>query len=328
MGRKRKQDNHLPRRVYLVHGSYYFRPKTGKPVNLGHDLAEALSKYAGLIGNTWTGNALGDVIDRYRIEVLPLKRSKSTRRDQGKQLDRLKVAFGAMLPDNVTAQMCYAYQDGRRSEDGKLVPVAARHEVELLRHVFAKANRWGKASVNPALGLDLGPRSPKRAQVTMEQVAAVKKLANERMRPAIDLAVAIGQRKGDLLKVKREHLTAEGIYVVQGKGGARVLIEWSPDLEAVVAELKAMAPQIPGEYLIRTRRGKPYSSSGFYQIWRRVMLKHVKAGGVPFTFHDLRSVSADGAQTDEEARDRLGHTDVATTRRFYRRGVTKAKPRS
>ena len=328
MGRKRRQDNHLPRRVYLVHGSYYFRPKAAKPVNLGRDLAAALSQYAGLIGNTWTGNTLGDVIDRYRIEILPLKRSGSTRRDQGKQLDRLKIAFGAMLPDNITAQACYAYQDGRRSEEGERVPVAARHEVSLLGHVFAKAIRWGKASANPARGLDLGPRSPKRAQVTMAQVEAVKRLANARLRPAIDLAVIIGQRRGDLLKVRREHLTDEGIYVEQGKGGTRVLIEWSTDLEAVVAELKAMSPQIPGEYLIRTRRGRPYSTSGFYQIWRRVMIKHVKAGGVPFTFHDLRSVSADGAATPEEARDRLGHASVETTKRHYLRGVTKAKPRS
>jgi integrase len=328
MGRKRKQDSHLPRRVYLVHGSYYFRPKVGKPVNLGHDLGAALTKYAGLIGNTWTGNSLGDVIDRYRIEVLPLKRSKSTRRDQGKQLDRLKATFGDMLPDNVTTQHCYRYQDDRRGDDGERVPVAARHEVSLLGHVFAKAIRWGKASANPARGLDLGPRSPKRAQVTMAQVEAVKKLANARLRPAIDLAVINGQRRGDLLKVRREHLTDDGIYIEQGKGGARVLIEWSPDLEAVIAELKAMSPQIPGEYLIRTRRGRRYSTSGFYQIWRRVMLKHVKAGGQHFTFHDLRSVSADGAATPEEARDRLGHASVETTKRHYLRGVTKAKPRS
>ena len=70
---------------------------------------------------------MGDVIDRYRAEILPLKRSGSTRRDQGKQLERLKLVFGDMLPDNVTAQHCYAYQDGRRGEDGQRVPVAARH---------------------------------------------------------------------------------------------------------------------------------------------------------------------------------------------------------
>ena len=140
--------------------------------------------------------------------------------------------------------------------------------------------------------------------------------------------MAIGQRRGDLLKLKREHLSEEGIYIEQGKSGARVLVEWSPDLDAVVAQLKSMSPQIPGEYLIRTRRGRRYSTSGFYQIWRRVMLKHVAAGGVPFTFHDLRSVSADGAATPEEARDRLGHASVETTKRHYLRGVTKAKPRS
>ncbi len=55
------------------------------------------------------------------------------------------------------------------------------------------------------------------------------------------------------------------------------------------------------------------------------MAKHVTAGGVHFTFHDLRSVSADGADTDEEARDRLGHTAVATIKRFYRRGSQKGE---
>jgi hypothetical protein len=41
MGRKRRLDNHLPQRVYLVHGAYWFRPKVGKPINLGRDLATA-----------------------------------------------------------------------------------------------------------------------------------------------------------------------------------------------------------------------------------------------------------------------------------------------
>ena len=48
-----------------------------------------------------------------------------------------------------------------------------------------------------------------------------------------------------------------------------------------------------------------------------------------FSFHDLRSVSADGAATAEEARDRLGHMTVETTKRhylYYLRGVRKAKP--
>jgi integrase len=310
MGRKRTLDKHLPRRVYLVHGAYWFRPKDGKSVNLGRDLAVALAKFGTLIDGKWSGRTLGDAIDRYRTEVLPLKRSPTTRADQAKQLDRLKLAFGTMLPDNVTARHCYAYQDGRRGEDGKRVPVTARHEIALLRHVFTKAIRWGVATKNPAQGLELGPRSPKRSQVTIEQVEAVKKLANDRMRLAIDLAVSTGQRRGDLLALKRDQLSAEGITFHQSKTGARVLIEWSKDLEAIVARAKSMSPQIPAEYLLRKRNGRPYTEDGFSAIWQRLMVKHANAGGVRFSFHDLRSVSADGAATAEEARDKLGHASV------------------
>jgi integrase len=57
------------------------------------------------------------------------------------------------------------------------------------------------------------------------------------------------------------------------------------------------------------------------------MAKHVKAGGQRFTFHDLRSVSADGSATAEEAQARVGHASLETTKRHYLRGLTRAKPR-
>jgi integrase len=327
MGRKRTRDKHLPQRVYLDHGTYWFRPKGAKPVNLGRDLGEALAKYAALIATQWSGRTVGDVIDRYRIEVLPLKRSAGTRRNEEGALDRLKAVFGHMLPDTVTAQACYKYLDTRRSKEGKPVPVAARHEVSLLGHVFSKAVRWGVASINPVRGLDFGERSGRRAQVPLEQVDALKALAGERLAVAIDLAVSTGQRRGDLLTLRREQLTEEGIVFQQSKTGAGVLIEWSPDLRAIIDRAKQLTPQVPGEFLIRTRRGRPYSPEGFSAIWQRAMAKHVKAGGQHFTFHDLRSVSADGAATAEEAQARLGHASVETTKRHYLRGVTRAKPR-
>ena len=113
----------------------------------------------------------------------------------------------------------------------------------------------------------------------------------------------------------------------QSKTGAGVLIEWSPDLRAIVERAKKLAPQIPGDYLIRTKKGKRYSAAGFSAIWQRVMAKHVKAGDQRFSFHDLRSVSADGAATAEEAQARLGHASVTTTKRHYLRGLTRAKSR-
>lgn len=328
MGRRRTRDTHLPHRVYLDHGTHWFRPKVGKPVNLGQDFAAAMVEYGKLVGPSIPVRTMAEVIDRYRIEVLPGKRSAHTRKDQGAQLDRLRRVFGHMLPDAVTAQHCYLYMDARRDRHGNSAPVAARHEIALLGHVLQKAIRWGPATTNAVRTVDFGPRSGKRPQVPMTEVRNVMALAPPRIRLAIELAVEVGPRRGDLLKLTRAHETAEGIEYTNSKTGVRQIIEWTPNLRALVARCHAMSPQIPGEYLIRNRRGQPYTGDGFSAIWQRLMKKHVAAGGQRFSFHDLRSVSADGAATPEEARDRLGHASVATTKRHYLRGAVRAKPRS
>lgn len=327
MGRRRTRDKHLPQRVYLDHGTHWFRPKEGKPVNLGQDFGEAMRKYAEIIGPTWAGRTLGDAIDRYRIEVLPHKRSEKTRENEGAALARLKSWAGHMHPDAVTQQQLYRYADERRTPKGKPAPEAARHEVALLGHVYKKAIRWGVATINPVRGMEKAERKGRRAPVPQSEIDAVRALATERMALAIDLAMCLGPRRGDLLTLTRDSLTDAGIQFWNGKGQKTQLIEWSDDLRAIVAKLKALKPQVPGHFLLRTRDGSPYTADGFSANWQRVMRKHVAAGGQRFTFHDLRSVAAD-AGTLEEARDRLGHASSATTARFYRRGVQKGKPRS
>jgi len=134
--------------MYRNHGSYFFfSPVTNKWVPLGKDIAAALAQYGQLIGGNWSGRTFGDVIDRYQIQVLPLKRSAQTRKDQARQLARLKAVFGSMSPDDITAQHCYQYADARVS-----APVSARHGISLLGHLFAKAIRWGIMIKSP-LGL-------------------------------------------------------------------------------------------------------------------------------------------------------------------------------
>lgn len=328
MGRRRTRDRHLPERLYLERGTYWYRPKGAKPVNCGHDYGAAVVKYAGLIGDQWVGRTVGDVIDRYRIEVLPLKRSEATRKDQARQLDRLKAVFGFLLPDAVLALHCYKYMDQRRTPDGERAPVAARHEISLFGHVLSKAIRWGVSTLNAVRGLDFGPRSPKRPEVPLDEVWKVHAIATPRMQLAIEYALCVGQRREDLLKSMHEDCNDEGIVFEQGKTGAGVLVEWSPTLRELVKRSKAMTPQIPCEFILRTRLGRRYSARGFAAMWQRLMKKHTDAGGIHFTFHDLRSVSATSAATLEEARDRLGHASAETTKRHYVRGLTRAKART
>ena len=163
----------------------------------------------------------------------------------------------------------------------------------------------------------------------MQEVEAVRALATERVQVIMDLAVSTGQRLGDILSFKREHITAEGLMIRQGKTGARIAMEITPALSEIIARAKSLKPQLGAgaEFLVRSRNGRRYTERGFKANWQRLQRKYAATGAARFTFHDLRSVSADGAATAEEARDRLGHTTVATTKRYYLRGAVKARPR-
>jgi integrase len=313
--------------MYLRRGSYYFvSPNTGKWEPLGDELGPALAAYGKKVGGHWTGRTLGDLIDRYRTEVLPLKRSKHTRDDQGAQLDRLKRVFGHIMPDGVTTQHCYRYVDERRTKDGKTAPVAAKHEIKLLGHVFAKAIRWGMATRNPVRQMEKEPRGKRSRYVTDEEFRVVYGLASERMRIAMDLALLTGLRRGDLLALKWGQVTEAGIEVHTSKTGAGLLFEVTPELDGVLERAKRVTPQIPRRYVLRTRAGKPYSAAGFSAIWQRLMRKHVAAGGVAFTFHDLRRKNASDSENVKAAQERLGHADESTTRRFYIARPVKTRP--
>jgi integrase len=316
--------------MYQRHGAFYFfHPTTTKWMPLGKDIAAALTQYGQLIGGQWSGQTFGDVIDRYKTQVLPLKRSAQTRKDQAKQLDRLKAVFGSMRPDSISAQHCYKYADARAS-----APVAARHEIALLGHVFAKAIRWGVATVNPVRTLERTKKGKRTRYVTDEEFSAVYALASERMQIAMDLALDTGQRRGDLLNLTRAQLTEDGIAFRQGKTGAGVLVEWTDQLRTTIERGKALKPQVPGEYLLRKRNGRQYTARGFSAIWQRLMgraLAQGKNGEPPaiaqrFTFHDLRAKCASDKTSLEGAAALLGHASSTTTKTTYRRKMPRATP--
>jgi integrase len=327
MGRRREYDKHLPKRMYERRGKYYFdSPVTKKWEPLGDDIAVAMAKYGQIIGPQWSGRTMADVIDRYRTRVLPLKRSAQTKIDQGRELDRLKAWCGHMMPDALTVPMCYRYLEERVTAEKLPAPVAARHEISLLGHVFTKAIQWGVATVNPVRAMAKQPKNKRTRYVTDAEFEAVRKMANPRIQLAMDLARNVGQRRGDLLRLRKEHFTPEGIVFRQGKTGAGVLVEWTDDLRAIIEAAWKLSPQVPRDYVLRTRQGKPYTARGFSAMWQRVMVKYVATGGENFHFHDLRAKAASEKDTIEEAAALLGHASTETTKRVYKRNLTRARP--
>lgn len=313
--------------MYLRSGAYYFVTPDGTWERLGYDLCTSMAEYAKRLGGAWSGRTLGDVIDRYRLEVLPLK-SATTRKLEGKQLDRLKRVFGGMLPEQVTTQHLYQYMDGRRDNAGKPVPSAGAHEIALLRHVYAKAIRWGVARDNPAKGVEMPERARVARYATDADYLAVWTRAPKPIRVAMDLALLTGLRRKDILALTRSNITDEGITVSStAKGGPGLTFVWTDKLREVIERAKGLKPQVPGTYLVRGRSGKGYTAAGFSAIWQRAVRRAVELDGIAaFTFHDIRRKSASDSASLAEAKDRLGHSSESVTRRFYAAKPIKVTP--
>lgn len=338
MGRRRKSNLHLPQRMYERRGKYYFaQPITNVWLPLGDDIGLALAEYGRIVGASWHGRTLGDTLTRYKTTVTALLESKAQRDNDIRTLDRFNGVFGRLLPDAVTAPHLYKYIEDRIDERPEFVerkipaPAAAEKDIRLLAKVYKKANKWGTATVNPALNIEFDKRPKNTRDVTQPEYDAVYALATERMQIAMDLASNIGQRRADILRIRpKQDFTDEGILLQQGKTKTPLLIKWTPGLRASVERAKALKPEIPRDYLLRTRAGKGYTPSGFGANWQRLMNKATSPGpnGEPpvlsawFKFHDFRAKAAtEKAEqgTEDDAKELLGHKDVKTTRGYIRR---------
>lgn len=347
MPRKRKNDRHLPDRMYLRFGTYYYaNPKTGKWDNLGRDQVAAFVAYSKLTGPVTAVKTLHEVFVRYKREITPLPlrgrpRTKDGLENEIRTIDRFDRLFGHMAQDDLKQRHLYEYIDKRADErkefrgQGKAAPSAARHDIRFLKKVLAKGIRWAAGETNAVLNLELDPDPKNTRYVTPAEYAAVYALANVKVQIAMDLASNIGQRRADILKIRINELTKDGIVVDQGKTGTPVLIEWTPVLRDTIDRALALPPDIPKEYVLRRRDGRPYTPHGFGDMWQKVMRKamRLKVIEARFKFHDLRAVAAtDKAESEDEvaAQHLMGHADVRTTRENYirkkkRKRVTPVK---
>jgi hypothetical protein len=128
----------------------------------------------------------------------------------------------------------------------------------------AQGHLLGAGKINAALNLELDADPKNSRDVTAAEYATVYRLADARVQIAMDLVSNIGQRRGDILAIRAlEHLTNEGVLVVQGKTQTAVLVEWTPALHGIINRTLALPPDIPKDFVLRTRHGRPYTADGF-----------------------------------------------------------------
>ncbi|MCQ4165098.1 tyrosine-type recombinase/integrase [Tahibacter harae] len=321
MGRRRKSLKHLPPRMRLRHGSYFYDDKRAGAgrgwINLGRDYGLALVKWAELEGRPRDQpRTVAHAIGHY-LETEGKALAASTREGYARGAARLIAVFGAMDLSDLEPAAVYRYL----REHGN---VQANRDVALLSVVYKWARAWGwHRGENPCAKVPRNKEKPRERYVTDEELSRLLDHAgNAMVRLIIELAYLIGQRQGDVLDIRVEDIDdADGVFIQQGKTGKQQLFEWSPATKRVVEQALAIGRRGKRVFLFESNRGERYTGGGFRTLWRRIKL----AAGLPdVQFRDLRAKTA----SDDEfgAQHRLGHQDGRVTKRHYIRRASQVKP--
>ncbi|MEY2687538.1 MAG: hypothetical protein RL375_1736 [Pseudomonadota bacterium] len=310
----------LPRRVYLKHGRYYFVTLEGQWVALTRE-REGLPLLYRALAALQDGEVRGDympaVIARWSTERESEEAwAPSTKRNMDRVTRHLAARFGNHRPADITALVVREYLKPLRG-------TARTHNLHrsVLRQVLAYAAAEGlRDGHNPCDDVPQRKTPGRSRIVTDAEVKAIKAALMTASRGGqahclmIDLCMLTGQRISDVLKMRWQDVTDDGLLVDQGKTGTRMMIEWSAPLKAAVDACADGRDRI-GHLLVQST-GQPYRYAGVRSAWVRAL---AKAGITDLNIHDLRGRA--GADVADEAgpyaaQKLLGHDSIRTTEHY------------
>ena len=360
MARTRKPENKgLPARWRFLHNAYYYKVPAGQAYawdgkttfRLGKTLTEAYKTWADRMQTNDSAKSIGQLLDRYLVEVVPTK-DVSSRPTQQIQIQQLREVFGEMPLAAIKPRHVYLYVDKRKvkyiDENGRERGgmTAAEREVEILSHAYTKAVEWGYLDRHPFKGevRITGGKKPRTRYVEDWEILECSKVTTPRKKGSvlainayIQLKIITGMDRGDLLRLTMSDLREDGIHNVRGKTnnttGKGTIYDWTPDLREAVELAKATRPAL-SPYLFCTRKGTCYyneetgRADGWKNMWARFMDKLLEQTTVTerFTEHDLRAKAGSDATTLDQAQALLAHANPATTEKIYRRKKVHVMP--
>lgn len=343
--KRRPENRPLPARWVMKHGAFYYIVPPGledkwdgkKWFRLGKTLAEAHRTYADRVETKKEANTIGQLLDRYLVDVAPLKAPK-TYTENIRQIAALRKVFGDVALTDLEPQHVYLYVDKRKAK------TAAKREVEVLSHAFTKAVEWGLMRAHPFKGeVRIAGSKPRERYVEDWELLAALNLPVRRKKGSaamvqayLRLKLLTGLRQRDLLLMKESDCKEDGIHVTPSKTanstGKRLIYEWTPELREAVAGTTSVRPA-PSPFLFCTLQGNCFveadgTAGNWNNIWQHFMTRVLDETKVTerFTEHDLRAKVGSDADSLERAKQLLAHSDSRLTERVYRRRPERIKP--
>lgn len=351
-----KANTGLPKRWRHKNGAYRFQvPKDQRHLwdgkaefTLGKTLPEAYKVWSDRIGSQAKATTVSALIDRYLLEVVPLKKP-ATQAEDKRIAPILRKRFGHFPvdgPGSPEPQHVYEYVSKRKRPDGKPALSRAHREMAMFSHLFTYAVQWGLRPLSGAkhpfknevrFEHALQPKRKKRYVEDWEIVEALS-LPAYRKRGSVLMCQAwirlklanIGIRATDMHRLRIADANAEGFTVrpskTENSTGRVQFFKWTPERRRAWDMAVAARPIDIGPYLFCNGDGESYlnedtgRATGFDSIWQRFMDRVLKETKVKERFAEryLRNKVGTDAESLERAQRILGHADQKVTQEFYR----------
>lgn len=314
MGRRRQSNFDDPPRFHRKGKVWYHVSGTLPRVwtKLSSDRAEALRLWAQREGvkEDDSTRLFSVIARRYVREVYPTKAVR-TRLDNDKEMVHLMRVFGHMPIDVIMPMHIREYMDIR----GQVAKVRANREKALFSHIFNKAREWGyTAAQNPCQGVRGFKETGRSRYVTDDEFAQVKAHAHPTVIDAMDLALLTGQRPADVLKLKRTDIRDGALHLVQNKTGARLAIEITGELAAVIARINERPREAISAFLIQDDNGQPLTQHAL----RSRFDKARDLAKVSFQFRDIRAKAATDTGDLAHSQKLLAHKNREMTEHYVK----------
>lgn len=231
---------------------------------------------------TYKPQTLGWAIDRYRASPDWARLAPATRSQRENIYRPVVEAAGHQSLGSITRDTIRGGRDRRAAH-----PHSANNFIKSMRSLFAWLEETGQVTVNPTEGVKLLPGANADGYHTWseEEVATFEARwpLGSRERLAFDLLLYTGLRRGDVVRLGRQHVR-DGVLTFRAeKNDALITLP----ILAPLAESIAATPTGNLSFLV-TERGTPFVKESFGNWFADVC----SATGVPGRAHGLRKAGA------------------------------------
>ena len=226
--------------------------------------------------------SVGDVVTRYRDEVVPRKRGAE--RETVSLNAFLRHPLAKVFLSNLTVGMVNAYCDERLQ---RVKPGSVNRELDILRHAFEVARRaWDVPLAHNAFAMVTRPKgaTPRERRLQHGEGerlrAACAEGRNRHIPYLVDLALETGMRRGEILNARWVDVSFEArtLHIPVTKNGHARTIPLSGAALVLLSKLQA-------DSAMTSERIIPISENTAKMAWKR-LVKRARLENL--RFHDLR----------------------------------------